>query len=206
MSNPLQFRLRSLFAITAGVALILGVWRLLGSRSGLALVLGVEAAIPIVWRARWLYSWFLPLLWTTVAWNNFYYPGDEYSGFFFGGSLAGLWILAILGSAGSVQQTAVLVVAAGSMTVAVAGWLLDKLRVSFVPWALLSLASAAGLCAWSLSRFPTLERALAKNGSYEAYVLPALNVGLIFATLVMVTGIGLYRLVGLCRNFPRESR
>ncbi|MGH7139730.1 MAG: hypothetical protein ACREHD_28655, partial [Pirellulales bacterium] len=185
MSNPLQFRLRNLFAITAAIALLLGLWRLLDGRSGLALVLGAEAAIPVVWRPRWLYSWFLPLFWTTVAWNNFYYPGDEYGGFFLGGALPGLWIIAIVGSMGNVQHTAVLVVAAGAVTVAVAGWLLDKLRAPFVPWALLSLVSAAGLFAWSLSHFPTIERALAKNGSYEAYVLPALNVGLTFATLVM---------------------
>jgi hypothetical protein len=206
MSNPLQFRLRSLFAITAIVAIVLGLWRLFDNRSGLALVLGAEMAIPLVWRPRWLYAWFLPLFWTTVAWNNFYYSGDEYSGFFFGGALPGLWIIAIVGSMGNVQHTAILVGAAGAGTVAIAGWILDKLRAPFVPWALLFLVTATGLFAWSMSRFPTIERALAKHGSYEAYVLPALNVGLIFATLVMVTGSGLHRLAGLCRNFPRKSR
>lgn len=193
MRRPLQFRLRSMFAMTAVAALLLGLWRLIGSRLGLGLVLGVEMALPVVWRPRRLYAWFLPLLWTTIAWNNFTHRGDEY-GSFFSGSLAGLWIIAIVGSAGSTGRSAALVVIAGAGTLAVAGWLLDKLRAPFIPWSVLSLVTAAGLFTWWLGSFPTLERALAKNGSLEAYILPALNLGLTFATVVMFVTIGLYRL------------
>jgi hypothetical protein len=190
----MQFRLRTLFTTTAVVALLLGLWRILGTRLGLVLVIGIELAIPFLWRPRWLYSWFLPLLWTTIAWNNYYHPGDEYAGFFSGGSLAGLWIIAIIGDAGAVHHTAVLVVATGAGTVAVAGWLLDKLRAPLIPWAFLFLLSAAGIFQRSFGSFPTVERALAKNGSYEAYILPSLNLGLIFATLVMLAATALHRL------------
>lgn len=193
MNDRLQFRLRHLFAITAVAALLLGLWRLLGSRIGLVLVLGLEWVVPFLWRPRWLFTWFLPLVWTTVGWNNFGHPGDEYGGFF-GGSLAGLWIIAAVRSQGSVQCTAVFVLAAGSLTVAFAGWVLDKLKAPFLPWACLFFMTAAALFTRWFGSFPTVERALAKNGSYEAYLLPSLNLGLTLATLVILVSTGLYRL------------
>jgi hypothetical protein len=205
MSRPVQFRLRTLFTTTAVVALLLGLWRMLGGRFGLALI-GIELVLPFVWRPRWFCSWFLPTLWTTIAWTNFYYPGDEYGGFFLGGALAGLWIVPLLSSTGDVQQTAVFVVAAGTATVALVGWLLDKLRAPFLPWAFLSLVTAAGLFARSFGSFPTVERALAKNGSYEAYILPCLNAGLTFAALMILVGTGLYRLTRRWRRNERPAQ
>jgi hypothetical protein len=175
---------------------------MLGDRFGLGFI-GLELVLPFVWRPRWFYSWFLPLLWTTIAWNNFCHPGDEYGGFF-GGSLAGLWIIAIVGDAGSVLRGATFVVATGAGTVAIVGWLLDKLRAPLTPWAFLFSLTAAGLFALTFGQFPTVERALAKNGSYEAYILPSLNLGLTFAALVMLVATGLYRLVQRFR--PCERR
>ena len=202
---PLQFRLRSLFIATASVALLLTVGRLLGSRTGMVLVLGIEVVLPFVWRPRWLYSWLLPLLWTTIAWNNFYHPGDEYGGFFVG-SLAGLWVGMLVSSAGSVQRGAMLLVAAGAGSVATAGWILDKLRAPLIPWFCLFLATAAGLFAWSFGSFPSVERALAKNGSYEAYVLPSLNLGLTFATLAVLLATAVYRLSSSIAQRRRARR
>lgn len=193
MNDRLQYRVHHLFAITAAVALSLGLWRLLGSRAGLVLVLGLELAIPVLWRPRWLFAWFLPLVWTTVGWNNLTHPGDEYGGFF-SGSLAGLWIIAVVGSAGSVQRTGVFVLVAGSVTVAFAGWVLDKLKAPFLPWALLFLITAAVFFTRWFGSFPSVERALAKNGTYEAYLLPSLNLGLTMATLAILASTGLFRL------------
>lgn len=198
MAQPglIQFRLRNLFTVTAAVAVSLGVWRVVGSRAGLAFILGVEFLLPFVWRRRWLYSWFLPLVFVTVAWHNFHYPGDEYAGFFLGGCLEGLWIFAIIDDNGwGVDRAAVFVVGAGAATVSVAGWLLDKLRVPYLAWCLLLWLTAGAVFAWSLSLFPTVERALAKNGSYEAYILPAINLGLIAATAVTFAGTGFFRVL-----------
>ncbi|HET6878544.1 MAG TPA: hypothetical protein VFI31_00130 [Pirellulales bacterium] len=203
--SPLQFRLRSLFIATAGVALLLTVWRLFGSRTGLVLLLSIEIILPFVWRPRWLYAWFLPLLWTTIAWQNFYHPGDEYGGFFVG-SLAGLWVGAFSINAGSVRQAAILVVAAGATSVATAGWILDKLRAPLAAWFCLFLVTAAGLFARSFGAFPSVERALAKNGSYEAYVLPSLNLGLTLATLAVLLATAVYRLSSSIVNRWRARR
>lgn len=192
----MQFRLRSLFSLTAAVAVSLGLWRILGGRWGLALI-GIELLAAFLWRPRWFYCWFLPLFHATIAWNNFYYPGDEYAGFFFGGAFEGLWVIALIGDSGSVARSAVVVVAAGCATIAVPGWLLDRLRAPFIPWALLLVLSASGLVASYLNAFPTIERALARNGSYEAYILPAINGGLVLATLAVVVG------TGFCRALQR---
>lgn len=202
MSRTLQYRLRNLFAATTAVAVLLGLWRLLDSRSGMAVALGVELAIPFVWRPRLLFAWFLPLVWTTIASCNYYYPGDEYGGFYVG-SMAGLWIAIIADIAGAIatpQQGAVLVVTAGATTVAIAGWLLDKLRAPFIAWSVVFSIVATSLFAWSFGSFPSVERALAKNGSYEAYILPAMNLGLTFATLVTLVGAGGYRLMRCFRT------
>ncbi|HWB08935.1 MAG TPA: hypothetical protein VG826_06915 [Pirellulales bacterium] len=200
MTRLPQFRLRTLFAVTAVVALLLGLGRILGDRLGLGLI-GLELVLPFAWRPRWLYAWFLPVLWTTVAWNSFYHPGDEY-GFFFVGSAAGLWIMPVVGSVGSVHRGAAFVVAAGAASVAIVGGFLDKLRAPLYPWAFLTLVTAAGLFARTFGSFPTAERALAKNGSYEAYILASLNLGITFAALATLAGTGLYRLARRLRRTP----
>ncbi|HVX15137.1 MAG TPA: hypothetical protein VHC22_28350 [Pirellulales bacterium] len=191
MNRIVQFRLRTLFIATAAVALLLGLWRLLGSRIEPALVIGLEVALALAWRRRWFYVWFLPVLWSTIAWYNFHHPGDEYGGFFFG-SLAGLWIIPFVDS-DSVTRAALFVGAAGAATMATVGYLLDKSRAPLVPWALLLAVIAAYLFVESFGAFPSAERALAKNGSYEAYILFSLNGGFTLATGVMLLGTGIYR-------------
>lgn len=199
-----QFGLRSLFALTAVVALLLGAWRLFGDRVGLACLGVLIIAAPLLWRPRWFFAWYLPGVWTTVAWNNFAYPGDEYGGFA-AGSLAGLWILFFFNSLGDVRTIFWLILAAGTPTMAIAGLGLDKLRAPRVAWLALCLAMAGALLFWALASFPSVDRALAKNGSYEAYILPAVNLGLTAATSTMLLFVGLVRLVQRLRTRFRSA-
>ena len=188
----LQFSLRSMFLLTAAAAILLGWWRLAGGRIGMAILGAFIVGLPFVWRPRWLFVWFLPLVWTTVAWNNFAYPGDEYGGFGVG-SLAGLWIFGVCDFGGNINRILPPVLFAGAATVAVFGLLLDRLRAPRRAWALVFASAAVSLYSWSFYSFPTVELALAKNGSYEAYILPSMNLGLYAATLTMLAGTGLYR-------------
>ncbi len=190
----LQFGLQGIFALTAAVAMSLGAWRFCGDRTLLAWIGILIVAAPLLWRRQRFFAWYLPAVWTIVAWNNFAHPGDEYGGLV-AGTLAGLWILLFVGPIGDVRGTFLLVLAAGAPTVALAGWGLDKLRTPRAAWLALSLTLAGGLLLQAFASFPSIERALAKNGSYEAYILPAVNLGLTAATVSMILVVGLIRLV-----------
>jgi hypothetical protein len=196
---PRQFGLRSLFVLTAVIALVFGLYRIAGNRIGLALFGAFVATLPFVGRRRWFFVWYLPVVWTTVAWSNFYHPGDEYGGFA-ASSLAGLWILLVFDFSGNINQAFPPVLLAGAATVSIFGWLLDKLRAPRPLWGVLFAVVAVSLFCWSFFSFPSVERALAKNGSYEAYILPSMNLGLYAATLASLAGTGLFRFAQRLRS------
>lgn len=130
---------------------------------------------------RRFYLCLLPLLWGTIDLVNFYYPGDEYSGWA-ASSLPGLW--GAYFSLGYSPSTAVLpVLLAGILVTAAFGWFMDWLRVPWSGWYAVWLIAAGLLFYWSVSHYPTWDRAISKNGSIQAYILPSLNVGLMFASV-----------------------
>lgn len=75
----------------------------------------------------------------------------------------------------------------------ITGWLLDKLHAPLIGWMPVSFLTATGLFAISFGSYPSVERALAKSGSFEAYIFPSLNLGITFATAVTLIGTGIYR-------------
>ena len=124
---------------------------------------------------------------------NYQFPGDEYGGFGVG-SAAGVWILFIhpISDAGRVL---VPVLVTGAATMTIAGHMLDRLRIPLLTWLTLAVGFAfAFVIAW-LQTFSTWQRALGKNGSWLAYFLPSINVGLTTATLVMIVAFSLFRLI-----------
>ena len=200
-----QYSLWHLLALISAVAFVLGAWRLLGAWILIGPVVAVAVFVPAVWRPRWLFVWLLPVVWTSVAWTNFYYPGDEY-GSFVAGSLAGVWIALVVQMSGSPANMLPPLLMAGALTVAVAGLLMDLLRVRWTAWIVLWLGAAMLLFAWSFGSFASVERAISKNGSIQAYILPSINLGLYFASITMLLGAGAYRLFCRLRNrIARDS-
>jgi hypothetical protein len=115
----------------------------------------------------------LPILWGTIATFSFQYPGDEY-GLFGVGSLSGLWGLWLFPSLHqgvSPDRIFPVILLTGIATMAVLGYLVDRLRCSRVAFVITWLTAAAIVLAHVLSLFDNYERALAKNGSTQAYVL-----------------------------------
>jgi hypothetical protein len=188
-----QFSLLQLLSLIAVTGFVLGLCRWFGTQGVVWTVVIGGFALPLFWRPRRLFSWWLPLIWTSIAWMNFHYPGDEYGGFA-AGSLAGLWIFLIIPQINDVKWALPFILLAGATTTGICGFVMDKLRVPSIAWLVLWLIAASSILAWAFYSFPSVERALAKNGSYAAYVLPAMNLGVYASTIVMVACTGLYRL------------
>lgn len=149
------------------------------------------------WRRRvkhLRHVWLLPLIWTACSWLNFHHPGDEYAGWACG-SVAGIWVLFIIGNVGDTGGLLFPVLAAGALVIAIFGWIMDKMRIAVPATIAALLVMAATICTAELLSYPSLARAISKNGSLLAYVLPAVNLGLCIAALLIPCVIGLYRLV-----------
>ena len=161
-------------------------------------ILGLISFVP----PRWFYTLSLPVVWGLTSLVNFDYPGDEYGGFFFG-SVAGIWILWLVvpfypdGCSPFAYMPPV--VAAGSLTMALLGWMMGKLRCPVVPQMVGWLGLATGLVFYYLGQFSSYDLAMSKNGSLWAYVLPALNQSLLLVTVAMISVFAAWRRQALAR-------
>jgi hypothetical protein len=151
---------------------------------------------------RRYYRFVVPASWAILDGINFLYPGDEYGGFA-ASSLPGLWIMPLVdGPVHPVHFLAPILVA-GSLTMAVLGWAMDRLRVPWIPWMLLLIAIAGTLEAYELQGCPSLERALMKFGSPAAIILPAINLGLLGSSVLSILIVGPYRAATRARRRRR---
>ncbi|MBA3314048.1 MAG: hypothetical protein M3552_00225 [Planctomycetota bacterium] len=141
---------------------------------------------------RRLYTVAVPTVWAITSLVNFRFPGDEYGGWG-AGSLPGLWVVPLID--GSPLPLLPFVLVGGFVVMMALGAILDKLSSPWMPWYSIWLIAAGAIFGYSLSRFPSWDRAMSKNGSIEAYLLPALNLGLLFSTVTMILATGCYRLV-----------
>ena len=131
-----------------------------------------------------VYIWILPLLWASCSLIHFQFPGDEY-GMYGISSIAGLWIAFIvrLGDQHN-PMFPVAIALAGAIVMSVIGFLMDRIRIRKTIWAILFVVAALAVFVMSIKSYPTIERALSKNGSWWAYVFFSLNVGLYFSVLL----------------------
>lgn len=134
-------------------------------------------------RRSWLLVWLVPALWLANSYVSSEHPGDEY-GMFFVGALAGSWLVMIFGNAGTVQQAMFHVLILGTIVMAAMGLLLTLLRASRVLWIATLVLVAAAIVTQSLLSYPSLQRAISKNGSITAYVCLGVNFGSYVATVV----------------------
>ena len=126
---------------------------------------------------RSFYIWMLPAIWAAAAVVSFFHPGDEY-GLFVTGTIAGSWICAFMQQIGHPRDVLWIIMVVGIAILGLLGFGMDKLRVSKRAWGLLFVSSFATILAFSLLQFPSLERAIGKNGSITAYAAWATNMGL----------------------------
>jgi hypothetical protein len=184
--RPVQFTLRTLLRIVSSLAATLGAVRWLGAEVLPFIVVAVGIWLTARTKARHLLVWLVPALWSMCAFGSWHHPGDEY-GMFIASILPSVW-LAILLESRHLSEVYVLLVAAGALPMAVFGFLLDRLPVSRRLWAAIYIVASVAFFAWGLLSFPSLERAIAKNGSISAYAFCAANLGMYVSVLTCLGG------------------
>lgn len=182
----MQFTLRTLLRIMSSLAATLGAVHWLGAEVVPFILAAVGVWLTARTKARHLLVWLVPALWSLCAFGSWHHPGDEY-GMFCVSVLASLW-LAFLLEFGHLSEVYLLLIAAGALPMAVFGFLLDRLPVSRRWWAAVYIVASVALFAWSLLSFPSLEKAIAKNGSISAYAFCAANLGMYLCVLMCLGG------------------
>jgi MFS family permease len=74
----------------------------------------------------------------------------------------------------------------GALTIAVAGFIIDKLRVKRALFAGIWVVSATVICILSILAYQCSDKAIAKNGSLATYVRFACSIGLYAAIMFSV--------------------
>jgi hypothetical protein len=129
-------------------------------------------------RAGVFYIWVLPALWAGCALAQYRFPGDE-NAFAVVSSIPALWAALFFFAARVPKESIpVLVILAGVPVMAGIGWVMDRVRVRKALWAGLWLAIGLAVLYLMLRSFPSLERAISKNGSLWAYILLSASLGL----------------------------
>jgi len=185
-NRPVQFTLRTLLLVVSSFAAALGAVRWLGAEVLPFILVAMGIWLTARTKARHLLVWLVPALWSMCAFGSWHHPGDEY-GMFIASILPSVW-LAILLESRHLSQVYVLLIAAGALPMAVFGFLLDRLPVSRRLWAAVYIVASAAFFAWGLLSFPSLQRAIAKNGSISAYAYCATNLGMYVSVLTCVSG------------------
>jgi hypothetical protein len=198
---PVQFTLRTLLLIVSVAAVGLGAVRWLGIEVLPFILVAVGIWMTARSKSRHLLVWLIPSLWSLSALGSWHHPGDEY-GLFCVSVLVSLWLVFLL-DFGHLSEVYLLLIAAGALPMAISGFLLDRLPVSHRLWAAVYIMVSVALFVWGLSSYPSLDKAIAKNGSISAYAYCAANLGMYVAILLCLGG---GTIVWLWRRFRVSSQ
>ena len=152
---------------------------------------------------RWFFLLLIPLAWGVCSLVHFRYPGDEYAMYFISG-VAGSWLCFFV-RIGDIHQWWIpwSIAATGVVVMAGVGWGLARLAVKRRLWLALFAASFVVLLALMLSEYPSLERALRKNGSWWAYGCSAALMGSYVASVLSLAIVPLVRWITRKRGSPK---
>jgi hypothetical protein len=143
---------------------------------------------------RPFYLLVLPSMWAVCSLLHWQHPGDEYAMYFIS-SIAGSWIWLLI-PVGDIHNPLIpsSVAAVGALGMAGMGWVLTRIRAPKAVWAALFVVSALGILFLSLTGYPSIDRALAKNGSWWAYICSSILLGMYLATGLSLAVTGMIRL------------
>lgn len=141
----------------------------------------------------------LPTVWGVGCALGYSNPGDEY-GLYALGSILGVWTIVLVDKI--MLAPALLAGCAIMFGFAV---LLERLRVSRRVWLIVWVVSGLGVYLSSLMMFPSVERAVAKNGSMAAYLALGSQLGVYLATIVSLVVGAVRMLVDVRRRAGTEA-
>ncbi len=126
----------------------------------------------------------VPLAWGVCSRVHFYFPGDEYAMWAIS-SIAGSWPLFFI-RVSDIHEWWIpwLASGTGAVVMAALGGLAIWLRVSVRLWLAVWAAVGATLLIHSVCAYPSVERMLAKNGSWWAYILSSALIGTYAASML----------------------
>ena len=129
-------------------------------------------------------SWLLPLIWGVCSYFHHYYPGDE-NGMWLLSSMAGMWIapFAFLGEVSKATAAGGIAVA-GALVMLPIGLAMDFSHVHKLLWVIIFLACSLAVFAAAILSFPSIQRAINKNGSMWAYVFFSINIGIYLSIIL----------------------
>ncbi|HUS72500.1 MAG TPA: hypothetical protein VMY06_05485 [Sedimentisphaerales bacterium] len=136
---------------------------------------------------KYVYVWLLPFFWSICSLVSFEFPGDEYA-IYAVSSMAGTWAVFLLNIQGDIHKFAFrgTITTTGIIVMLIVGFILAKLRVKLILWFVLYITLAAVILAITISSYPSIEKALSKNGSWWAYIFGSLNLGLYASVILSV--------------------
>jgi len=141
----------------------------------------------------------LPTVWGLGCALGYSNPGDEY-GLYALGSIIGVWTIVL------VDKIALLpTLVAGCAIIFGFAVLLERLRASRRLWVIVWLVSGIGLYLTSLMMFPSVERAVAKNGSMAAYLALGSQLGVYLATISSIV-VGVVRILSRSRCLAADTQ
>jgi len=182
--RPFQFRLGTLVWGVSLAGIALGIARWLGWESTPFVVAGILVWVLAGSKMRHFLVWMAPLLYAACAYGSYRYPGDEY-GMFLVSALPALWLTPFI-QIGHLDDVVWLLIAGGAVPLTGLGFALDRLKVPRRAWAFCYVATTACLLPWGLSQYESLERAISKNGSIQAYFYSGANLALYLSLLVFL--------------------
>jgi hypothetical protein len=144
-------------------------------------------------RMRMSFVWILPACWAACSLLQHRFPGDEYC-FYALAALPGMWISPFVLRSIPPEQVGPYIALAGAPLLAVLGLAMDWVRVRKRLWGILWLGVGIAVFCAVLFSFPSIDRAIRKNGSIMAYVLLGVTVGLYAASLLSLVGTGAWRI------------
>ena len=147
---------------------------------------------------RFFFVIVLPVIWATAALTSYFHPGDEY-GLFLVSSLAGSWVCFLIPDVGHLRDVLWLILLIGAAVLGVLGFLMDRLRMSRRLWGVMFGLCFLAILFLGLMEYPSLDRAISKNGSIIAYAAGACNIGLYFSVVI---SLGVKVITASARSLP----
>jgi hypothetical protein len=128
--------------------------------------------------------WLLPLVWSACSLLSLKYPGDEY-GLYAVSSMVGTWVIFAVNMQGHPHDPAfwMSITATGAIIMSLIGWGLSAMRVKVKLLLIIQILAATSFFLLAVFSYPTIAKALSKNGSWWAYIFSSLNMGLYVAVI-----------------------